>query len=74
MRSHDADEQAECALDGHDVSGMHREEGAVMGAEVSTIYRHQAVCVSCGWWGPEVESEDTAGDDAQEHNEENHDD
>lgn len=43
-----------------------------MSAIVDTITLYQAVCVGCGWWGEQVESEYTASDDMQEHNEEEH--
>lgn len=43
-----------------------------MAAEVNTIYRHQAVCLDCGWWGDEVESADAAEQDVLDHDEEHH--
>ena len=43
-----------------------------MSAIVDEIHLYRAVCVSCGWWGDRVESEDTATDDMHEHNEEEH--
>jgi hypothetical protein len=43
-----------------------------MSAVVNTIYRHQAVCPDCGWWGEEIESEEAAERDVDEHNTEYH--
>ena len=44
-----------------------------MSAIIDEIHMYQAVCTSCGWWGERVESEDTADEDAFEHNVEHHD-
>lgn len=43
-----------------------------MSAEVNTIYRYQAVCLACGWWSQELESEEAVEADAAEHNAEEH--
>lgn len=43
-----------------------------MSANVTTIRRHQAYCADCNWWSDELESEDAADREADEHDEEYH--
>ena len=43
-----------------------------MSADVNTISRHQAYCLECGWFSEELESQDAADRDADEHDEEFH--
>ena len=43
-----------------------------MSAEVNEINRWQAVCIECGFWGGEFESQDAADLEADEHDEECH--
>lgn len=43
-----------------------------MSAEVTSIHRFQAYCPDCAWWSSELESEEAADRDADEHDEEYH--
>lgn len=43
-----------------------------MSADVSEIHRYQAYCLDCRWWSDELESQDAADTDADEHDEEFH--
>lgn len=43
-----------------------------MSADVTEIHRYQAYCAECSWWSDELESEEAADMDADEHDAEHH--
>ena len=43
-----------------------------MSAQLNEVHRWQAVCTDCGFWDMELESEDSAEDCVELHNEEFH--